>query len=73
MPERLSGDVIGVIDPRNLYDTQAVMKHAGIGEVRLREERKAGRITVHKDSSGRQWYRGEDLIALITSANGASP
>lgn len=61
------GDVIGVIDPDLLYDTEAVMTYAGIGEVALREEKRAGRITGYVGRGGRIWYRGADLIALITS------
>lgn len=60
------GEVVGVIDPRLLYDTDAVMSFAGIGEVKLRELKEDGRIRGHKGVGGRVWYRGEDLIALIT-------
>lgn len=69
-PERSRGDVLGVIDPRLLYDTDAVMAHAGIGEEKLLEERRAGRLTAHKGYGGRNWYRGEDLIGLITQSVG---
>jgi hypothetical protein len=58
-------DVLGIIDPRLLYDTDAVLQATGIGEVMLREERKAGRLKAYKGHGGRNWYRGEDLIELI--------
>lgn len=58
-------EVVGIIDPRLLYDTDAVLNATGIGEVMLREERKAGRIQAYKGHGGRNWYRGEDLIGLI--------
>jgi hypothetical protein len=57
--------VLGIIDPQKLYDTDAVMHATGIGEVTLREERKAGRLKAYKGHGGRNWYRGQDLIALI--------
>jgi hypothetical protein len=59
------GEVVGVIDPRLLYDTDACMAYAGIGELKLRELREAGSLKAHKGIGGRNWYRGEDLIALI--------
>jgi hypothetical protein len=65
------GEVVGVIDPRLLYDTDAVMAFAGIGEVKLRELKEAGRIECHKGIGGRLWYRGEDLIALIVGQDQA--
>ncbi len=65
--ERRIGDVLGVIMPGALYDTDAVMRHAGIGEVRLRQERRAGRLSM-RAYNGRNWYRGEDLISLIESS-----
>lgn len=61
------GEVVGVIDPQRLYDTDAVMSYAGIGEVKLRELREAGKIVGHKGIGGRIWYRGHDLIAVETS------
>lgn len=61
------GEVVGVIDPRLLYDTDAVMAFAGIGEVKLRELKEANRIRGYKGHGGRLWYRGEDLISLIVS------
>lgn len=59
------GEVVGVIDPRRLYDTDACMAYAGIGELRLRELRDDGAITAYKGAGGRNWYRGEELIAAI--------
>lgn len=64
---RSRGDVVGVIDPRLLYDTEAVMAYAGIGEIALRDEKKAGRIKGYRGKGGRMWYRGQDIIDLITS------
>jgi hypothetical protein len=61
------GDVVGVIDPRLLYDTDAVMAFAGIGEVKLRELKESGQLQCHKGIGNRLWYRGADLIELITS------
>jgi hypothetical protein len=66
--ERRNGDVLGVITPGALYDTDAVYAHAGIGEIKLREVRKAGLLKM-KPYNGRNWYRGEDLIALIEQAS----
>jgi hypothetical protein len=62
--ERRMGDVLGVIEPGAMYDTDAVFRHAGIGELKLREERKNGRLKATA-YNGRNWYRGQDLIALI--------
>lgn len=61
------GEVVGVIDPRLLYDTDAVMAFAGIGEGKLRELKEQKRIKGHKGIGGRVWYRGSDLIAVIES------
>lgn len=62
--DRRVGDVLGVIRPGELYDTDAVMRHAGIGEGKLLDERRAGRL--HEFLyNGRNWYQGEELIALI--------
>ena len=60
------GEVVGVIDPRLLYDTDACMAYAGIGELKLRELRDAGLLKAHKGIGGRNWYRGEDLISVLT-------
>jgi hypothetical protein len=65
--DRRAGDVLGVITPGALYDTDAVMRHAGIGEGKLLDERRAGRLQM-RPYNGRNWYRGEDLIALIQSS-----
>lgn len=59
------GEVVGVIDPRLLYDTDAVMSFAGIGEVKLRQLKDRGLIVGHKGIGNRIWYRGSDLIELI--------
>lgn len=69
--ERRVGDVLGVLTPGALYDTDAVMRHAGIGELKLREERRAGRLRTVA-YNGRNWYRGEDLIGLIYGVSHAS-
>jgi hypothetical protein len=61
----LRGQVLGIIDPRNLYDTDACMAHAGIGEEKLRKWKAAGAIEGIRTDSGRVWYRGEDLIRAI--------
>lgn len=66
--ERRIGDVLGEIIPGAMYDTDAVMSVAGIGEIKLREERKAGRLK-WSQYNGRNWYRGADLIALIESGS----
>jgi hypothetical protein len=58
--------VVGVIQPGVLYDTDAVMSYAGIGAGKLRELKDAGRIRPYPGIGNRIWYRGEDLIALIT-------
>lgn len=64
--ERRNGDVLGVITPGALYDTDAVYHHTGIGEIKLRAVREQGLLKM-KPFNGRNWYRGEDLIALIES------
>lgn len=60
------GEVVGVIDPHLLYDTDAVMAFAGIGDGKLRELKEAGKIRGHKGIGNRIWYRGADLIAVLT-------
>lgn len=62
------GEVVGVIDPARLYDTDACMAYAGIGVKALREWREAGKIKTHVGPGGRQWYRGADLIRVIAEA-----
>lgn len=64
--ERRQGEVVGEIQPGAYYDTAAVYRNAGIGDVKLMQEREAGRIKPRK-YNGRNWYRGRDLIALIES------
>ena len=62
---RSRGDVVGIIDPQLLYDTQAVMEHAGIGEIKLRELKQKGQLKGYPGPGGRVWYRGQDLIEVI--------
>lgn len=64
--ERRMGDVIGVIRPGELYDTNRVFDHTGIGEVKLRQVTREGRLKPLY-FNGRNWYRADDLIALIES------
>jgi hypothetical protein len=59
------GEVVGVIDPRLLYDTAAVMAYAGIGELTLREWKKQKLLEGLRSAGGRVWYRGSDLIRVI--------
>ena len=63
------GEVVGVIDPARLYDTDAVMTYAGIGREKLHELRQAGLLKAFKGIGGRNWYRGSDLIEVLTEAN----
>lgn len=62
------GEVVGVIDPARLYDTDACMTFAGFGVKSLREFREAGKLKHHVGPNGRHWYRGEDLIRVIVEA-----
>lgn len=56
--------VHGVIDPRCWYSVDGAMSEAGIGTVRLMEGRQAG--ILHPVNDGvRDWYRGDELIALV--------
>lgn len=66
--DRRQGEVIGRIAPGELLDTDAVFETIGIGEAKLIELRKDGRLTPHKFGN-RNWYRSEDLISLITEAS----
>lgn len=65
--ERRQGDVIGRLTPGERLDTDAVFTATGIGEVKLMELRRQGLLTPRK-FNGRNWYRSEDLIALIDGA-----
>jgi hypothetical protein len=62
--DRRFGEVIGRLMPGELLDTNAVREATGIGEVKLLELRREGRLRPHKFGN-RHWYRAEDLIALI--------
>lgn len=62
---RPRGQVLGIIRPGELLDTAAVMRRCGIGENKLFELRASGALKPHP-FNGRNWYRGEDLIRVIT-------
>jgi hypothetical protein len=65
--DRRVGEVIGVIRPGELLDTDAVFEVAGIGRVQLAELRRAGKIEPRKFAN-RNWYKADDIIALILEA-----
>ena len=70
--ERRAAEVDGVIFCNAIYDTNAVLKAAGIGRVKLLELRKSRRLkTSRLDNQGRAWYHGSDLIALIMGEQNA--
>ena len=57
-----------MIFPDAAYDTNAVMKAAGIGRPKLMALRESGRLKPGRlDGEGRAWYRGCDLLSLIFS------
>lgn len=56
--------VDGIIDPRCWYTVDGAMTAAGIGAVRLMEGRQANILHPRNDGV-RDWYRGDELIALI--------
>lgn len=64
--ERRTGEVIGRLIPGERLDTDAVYHVCGIGEAKLMELRRQGRIKA-KLKFGRNWYRSDDLIELIDS------
>lgn len=66
--ERREGDVIGRLTPGELLDTDAVFTATGIGEAKLSALRKEGLLKPHTFAR-RNWYRSEDLIALIVSGS----
>lgn len=63
---RRGPDVEGVILPDAVYDTDAVLRAAGIGRGELVKLKRDGvlRCGMYK-GHGRAWYRGKDLIDLI--------
>jgi hypothetical protein len=51
--------------PGAMYDTHGAMYAAGFGEFKLLEYRKAGLLKCYEGDDGRNWYAGEDLIAVL--------
>lgn len=64
--ERRQTEVIGEIRAGAMYDTESVLEHLGIGDSKLMELRKAGRIQAYGiPGYQRNWFRGEDILGLF--------